>query len=168
MERLARAWIERRGAGDRFIRTWGATEVYPPEDADCIVDVVQTGETLRANGLVEVEELVRSSTRLYASPAACSDPVRRARLDELVLLLGSVLEARRRVVLEVNVSAARLESLIAAIPAMKRPTVSELFGGAGFAVKAAVPRADLAALIPRLRACGGTDILVGEVAQIVP
>ena len=167
-ERLTRRWIESQGLTARFVRSYGATEVFPPEDADLIVDNTATGATLAANGLTIVGELMRSSTRLYAHPAALEDPVRRAAVDELVLLLRSVLEARRRVMVEVNVSAGRLEEVLDVLPCMREPTISRLAGDSGFAVKAAVPRADLPGVIPRLKAAGGSDVVVTRLAQIVP
>ena len=167
-ERLTREWIAAEGLEARFVRSYGATEVFPPEDADLIVDNTATGATLAANGLVIVGELMRSSTRLYAHPATLDDPGRRAAVDELVLLLRSVLEARRRVMVEVNVSADRLDGVLAVLPCMREPTISTLAGDAGFAVKAAVPRADLPRVIPRLKASGGSDVVVTRLAQIVP
>jgi len=166
--RLTGRWIEARGLDAAFVRSYGATEVFPPEDADVIVDNTATGSTLRANGLEIVDELLRSSTRLYASPRAMDDPARRRRIEDLVLLVRSVLEARLRVMLEVNVSAERLDALLEVLPCMRRPTVSALAGGQGFAVKAAVPRADLAQVVPRLKERGGTDVVVSRLAQIVP
>jgi ATP phosphoribosyltransferase len=165
---LAARWLERRAVTARLVRSYGATEVFPPEDADCIVDNTATGATLRANGLVILADLLASSTRLYASRPAWADPRRRARIEEVALLLQSVLEARRRVMLEVNVSAADLDRLVAVLPCMREPTVSSLRGAAGFAVKVAVPREGLALLIPRIRQQGGTDIVVTEPSQIVP
>ena len=166
-ERLTRRWIEKRGLGATFIRSYGATEVFPPEDADCIVDNTATGDTLKANGLEIIDELMRSSTRLYASREAWDDPVRRAALERLVMLLHAVLEARRRVMVEVNVGVQELDAVIEVLPCMREPTISPLRGDAGYAVKAAVPRKDLASVIPEIRACGGTDIVVSELAQIV-
>lgn len=166
--RLTSRWVEEQRIDATFVRTYGATEVFPPEDADLIVDNTATGATLRANGLQIIDEVMRSSTRLYASPAALRDPAKAARIDELTLLITSVLEARRRAMVEVNVEPAALEAVIAALPCMREPTVSPLFRETGFAVKAAVPRAELAALIPTLKARGATDIVVSSVAQIVP
>lgn len=167
-ENLTRRWIAERCPQARFVRSYGATEVFPPEDADLIVDNTATGSTLEANGLRIVDELMVSSTRLYANPRALEHPERRAVVDNLVLLVRSVLEARRRVMVEVNVAAERLEALLAVLPCMRQPTVSQLAGGAGYAVKAAVPRADLPAVIPRLKAAGGEDVVVTRIAQIVP
>ncbi len=165
--RLTRRWIECRGLDATLVRSYGATEVFPPEDADVVVDNTATGATLAANGLVVIDELLRSSTRLYANPRALERPQLRARLDDLVLLLRSVLDARRRVMVEVNVSAARLGAVVEILPGMREPTISPLFGDAGFAIKAAIPRDRLAAVLPEVRARGGTDIVVTAIGQIV-
>lgn len=166
-ERLTLAWIRDRGLAATFVRSYGATEVFPPEDADCIVDLVQSGDTLRANSLEVVDLLMTSSTRLYASRAAVADRGKMEVIDRLALLLRSVLEARGRVMVEVNVCAERLEAVIAVLPCMKEPTVAALHGGAGYAVKAAVPRADLPNVIPAIKAAGGSDLVVTALAQIV-
>ncbi len=166
-ERLTRAWIEERGLDATFVRAHGATEVFPPEDADCIVDNTATGSTLRANRLHVVDEVMTSSTRFYAHPRVMEDERRRELLEPFVLLLKSVLEARRRVILEVNVGAEHLEQVVGILPAMREPTVSPLHGESGYAVKAAVPKADLPQLIPAIRAAGGADIVVSPLSQIV-
>ncbi|MCC6671110.1 MAG: ATP phosphoribosyltransferase [Planctomycetes bacterium] len=164
---LARAWIRAAGLDATLARSYGATEVFPPEDADCIVDNTASGATLRANDLEVVAVLMASTTRLYANPRAWARPERRAAIDRLALLLGSVLDARRRVMLEVNVAPERLEAVCAILPCMREPTIAPLHGDAGYAVKAAVPRADLPRLIPEIKARGGTDLVVSQLAQIV-
>ncbi|MFO8073995.1 MAG: ATP phosphoribosyltransferase [Polyangia bacterium] len=167
-ERLTRRWIEQRGIEAVFVRSYGATEVFPPEDADLIVDNAASGETLRANKLAVIDELMLSSTRLYASRAALEEPARRERLERLVVLLEAVLEARRRVMVEVNVPAELLEDVIEALPCMREPTLASLHGGLGYAVKAAVPRERLPQVIPEIKRRGGTDVVVTNLAQIVP
>jgi ATP phosphoribosyltransferase len=167
-ERLTGRWISASGLCAEFVRSYGATEVFPPEDADVIVDNSATGATLEANGLAIVDVLMRSSTRLYAHRAALDDPVRRRFIDDLVLLINSVLEARRRVMLEVNASAACLDAVVAVLPSMRQPTVARLFGDGGYAVKAAVPRELLLQIIPAVKAAGGTDVVVSVLSQIVP
>lgn len=167
-ERLTRRWIAERGMDASFVRSYGATEVFPPEDADCIVDNTSTGSTLRANDLEIVDTLMHSSTRMYASARAMDDAFKREQIEDLKLLMESVLEARRRVMLEVNVGAADLEALVAILPCMREPTISSLHRSGAYAVKAAVPRKDLPTLIPRIKAAGGTDIVVSSLAQIVP
>jgi ATP phosphoribosyltransferase len=165
---LTTNWIKERGLDAKFVRTYGATEVFPPEDADCIVDNTATGSTLRSNNLEIVDLLMRSSTRLYANPRVLDDPLKRERIEHLVLVLQAVLEARSRVMIEMNVSAKRLEELIEMLPCMREPTISSLHGNQGYAVKVAVPSEDLTALIPKIRARGGTDIIVTKPSQIVP
>jgi ATP phosphoribosyltransferase-like protein len=167
-ERLTRGWIAKQGLDASFVHSYGATEVFPPEDADVIVDISATGETLAANGLVVVDELLRSSTRLYASPEALYSPGKKAAIDGLVLSLRSVIEARDRAMVELNVSREDLDSVIAILPSMREPTIASLHGGDGLAVKAAVPRSDLPALIPLLKERGATDIAVSRLEQIVP
>jgi ATP phosphoribosyltransferase len=167
-ECLARQWIASRQLDAECVRSFGATEVFPPEDADVIVDCTATGATLRANGLVIVDTLLRSSTRLYASPGAWRQPAKRQRIEDLALLLASVLEARRRVMVEVNASADCLDRVVAVLPSMRRPTVSPLYGNGSYALKAAVPREALPRVIPALKAAGGTDVVVSTLAQIVP
>lgn len=167
-ERLAQRWIAQRGLAAEFVRSYGATEVFPPEDADVIVDNTATGATLEANGLAVVDELMRSSTRLYASPLALADSARRRRIEDLVLVLNSVLVARRRVMLEVNASADCLDAVVRVLPAMRQATVAPLFGNGGYAVKAAVPRESLPFIIPAVKAAGGTDVVVSTLTQIVP
>lgn len=167
-ERLTRRWIADRKLDASFVRSYGATEVFPPEDADLIIDNTATGSTLEANKLEVIDELMTSSTRLYANPSVLSHSARRNAVDDLVLLVNSVLEARRRVMVEVNVTAETLEAVLGVLPCMRRPTVSELAGGGGYAVKAAVPRAELPLVIPKLKTAGGADVVVTNLAQIVP
>ncbi|HTX72935.1 MAG TPA: ATP phosphoribosyltransferase [Rectinemataceae bacterium] len=167
-ENIARSWIADNAPTAQFVRSYGATEVFPPEDADVIVDNTASGATLRANGLAVVDEILASSTRLYASREAWADERKRPAMETVVLLLRAVLEARRRVMLEINVPAEKLEGLTAYLPCLRAPTVSTLQGGSAFAVKVAAPRADLAVLIPEIKRLGGEDIVVTELAQLVP
>ena len=165
--RLTSRWIEARGLDATFVRSYGATEVFPPEDADVIVDNTATGATLEANGLEIVDEVMRSSTRFYANPRALDDARHRERIEDLVLVLESVIEARRRVMLELNVDAGGLDDLVAVLPCMRRPTVSRLHGDGGYAIRVAVLRDALPTLIPLVKARGGTDLVVTAPGQIV-
>lgn len=167
-EVLTRAWIARQRFDATFVRSWGATEVLPPEDADVVVDTTASGATLAANGLEIVDELLASSTRLFASPRALDEPGKRERIETFVLLVRSVLEARGRVMLEVNVAAERLDAVCACLPCMREPTISRLHGDAGYAVRAAVKRSELPRVVPEVKRRGGTDVVVTELAQIVP
>ena len=167
-ETLTKAWIARRDLDAEFVQSFGATEVFPPEDADVIVDNTATGSTLRANDLEIVDTVITSSTRLYASPQAMENGVKRERIEDLRLLLGSVLDARRRVMVEVNAPEDRLEEVVSLLPCMREATVAPLFGNSGYAVKAAVLRDELPEIIPAIKAAGGSDVVVTSISQIVP
>ena len=167
-EGITKSWLQKNIPGARFIRSYGATEVFPPEDADLIVDNCATGGTLKANKLEIIDTVMTSSTRLYASKQAYEDPHKLESAQSLVLLLRSVLEARRRVMLEVNVSADVLESVVKILPCLRAPTLSPLEDGKAFAVRVAAPRDQLAELIPEIKRRGGTDIVVMDLCQLVP
>lgn len=165
---ITRRWIEQRGSNARLIRSYGATEVLPPEDADCIIDNTATGATLEANNLRIIDELMISTTRLYASKKAMENPEKREQIERFTLLIRSVLEARVRVMLELNVSSENLSAVIEVLPCMRTPTVAPMHNDDGFAVKAAVPREQLTQVIPLIKQRGGTDIIVTNPGQIVP
>lgn len=170
---LTKAWLARTGLDAAFLRAYGATESLPPEDADIIVDNAATGSTLRANGLEIVDSLMNSTTRLYASAAAWAQPAKRARIERLALLLRSVLEARKRLMLTFNMPTSEaLEALLAeglSLPgaSLRAPTVSPLHHGAGFAVQIAAEASKVPSLIPRIKAAGGQDIVVSSIKMLV-
>ncbi len=166
-ENLARRFLDRQKLRYEFIRTYGATEVFPPDDADLIVDNTSSGRTLRAHQLKVVEVLLESSTRLVAGRAALAVPAKRERIEELVLLFRSLLDARKRVMLEMNVPGDMLDELVALLPCMRSPTVARLFGGQGYSVKTAVYRCEVAELLPRLKRFGASDILEYEFRKVV-
>lgn len=164
---LAGEFIRSRNLDAVFIQSFGATEALPPEDADVIVDNTSTGATLRQNRLVIVDELMRSTTRFVANPATLENPSKRKRLEEMVMLLRSILQAESRVLLEMNVPGDCFEALVRDLPCMRSPTVAPLHGEAGFAVKIAVPAKEAALLIPQLVAAGARDILEYRLEKIV-
>jgi len=165
---ITKGWIEQRGFNAKLIRSYGATEVLPPEDADCIVDNTATGSTLSANALRIIDELMISTTRIYASKSAMKNNEKRRQIERFVLLIRSVLEARKRVMLELNVSKSNLESVVAVLPCMRQPTVAPMHNADGFAVKVAVLRDQLTEVIPLIKERGGSDIIVTQPEQIVP
>ncbi|MFT7678509.1 MAG: ATP phosphoribosyltransferase [Planctomycetota bacterium] len=167
-ETLARNWMSANGVQGSFLRTYGATEVFPPEDADLVIDNCASGATLRANNLLIVDEIMCSSTRLYACPKALEDPAKRERIEDFVLSLRSVVQARGRAMLDLNVSSAELDAVISALSCMREPTISGLHGQGGYAVRAAVERKALPGMIPLLKARGATDIVISRCEQIVP
>jgi len=166
-ENISRRFLEAKGVGYHFIRTYGATEAFPPHDADLIIDNTTTGRTLAEHGLVITDVLLESSTRFIADPAALAGGWVRDKINELKTLFTAVLDARKRVMLEMNVPSDRLDEIVRTLPCMRSPTVSALYRGLGYAVKAAVPREDAAKLIPQLKRLGATDILEYEFRKVV-
>ncbi len=165
---LTKRWVASNNLNAKILTTFGATEVFPPEDADLIVDNTSSGSTLRANGLEIVAELMRSTTRLFASRAAMEDQGKATRINEFVLLLQSVLHARQRVMLDLNVAHENLDAVVQRLPCLKQPTISGLNENGWYAVRAAVPRNDLNRLIPDLKTHGASGIVVTRPEQIIP
>jgi ATP phosphoribosyltransferase len=165
---LAERWLKARGYAYRILRTYGATEVFPPDDADMIIDNTSSGQTLRDNGLTVIAALLESSTRFVASRAAMADPGKRRRIEELAMLFRAVMDGRDRVMLEMNVSGDNFNGLVTGLPAMRSPTVAPLCGSDGFAVKIAVKKGEVPDLIPRLKKLGAGDIVEYDLRKVVP
>ena len=164
---LAEAWLKSSGYNYRILRTYGATEVFPPDDADMIIDNTSSGQTLKDNGLKIIGTLLESSTRFVASRSAVADAEKKSRIGELAMLFRAVLEGRDRVMLEMNIPKEHFESL-SSLPAMRSPTVSPLFGDDGFAVKIAVRKSEVPDIIPRLKKLGVLDIVEYDLRKVVP
>jgi ATP phosphoribosyltransferase len=147
--------------------SYGATEAKVPEIADAVVDMTETGSALRAAGLKIIETLLVSHTELIANPAAAADPTKRHAMEQIFTLLQGTLEARGKVLVKLNVSAEQLDAVLAVLPSMRSPTISELSGGGAFAVEAVVAKSDINTLIPALSDHGATDILEIPLSKIV-
>lgn len=165
---LCSNFLSDQGVNFTFLRSYGATEVFPPEDADVVVDNTSTGSTLAANRLKIIGTVMRSSTCFIANKAALADPIKKERIDNLALLFRSVLEGRSRILLEMNCDDNRLEELVEALPSMKSPTIAKLYRQSGFSVKAAVRKEDVKDLIPQLIQAGATDILEMPIRKVIP
>ncbi|MDR0722138.1 MAG: ATP phosphoribosyltransferase [Treponema sp.] len=165
---LAERWLQASGYQYRILRTYGATEVFPPDDADMIIDNTASGQTLKDNGLRIIATLLESSTRFVASIAAMADEVKRNRIEELAMLFKAVLDGRERVMLEMNVSKSQFAALVTGLPSMRSPTVAPLYGDAGYAVKIAVKKSDVPGMVPRLKRLGATDIVEYDLRKVVP
>lgn len=155
------------GIDVRVSWSYGATEAKVPEIVDAIVDVTETGSTLRAHGLKIIESLLTSNPVLIANRAAAADPAKRTAMQDIVTLLRGALEAEGRVLIKLNVAADRLDDVVRVIPSMKAPTVSPLSDG-GFAIEAVADKRGVNRLIPELKAAGATDILELPISKIVP
>ena len=164
---IAKRWLEKSGFRYRILRTYGATEVFPPDDADMIIDNTSSGQTLRDNGLSIIDTLLESSTRFAASRAAMADNEKRRRIEELVMLFRAALDGRDRVMLEMNIPKDCFEAVAAGLPAMRSPTVAPLYGGEGYAVKIAVKKHEVPDIIPRLKKLGALDIVEYDLRKVV-
>ncbi len=166
--RLTARFLSAQGVEADVRLSYGATEAKIPEIADAVVEITETGRALRAAGLRVVATVLTSSTELIANPAAHADDTKRHAMGQLHTLLQGALVARQRVLVKLNVGAADLDRVIAVLPAMKAPTVSQLFGGDDFAVEAVVPKREINILIPELKDLGASDIIELPIAKIVP
>ncbi len=166
-EQLACSYLEEQSYAYRLVRTFGATEVFPPDDADMIVDNTATGRTISDNGLRITATLLRSSTCFIANKRAMDDHDKREKIMEMATLFSSVIEARKRVLIEMNVSSSIFERVINALPSMQSPTVSTLYGNNGFSVKIAVLKTEASSVITLLKRLGATDILEYDMRKVI-
>ncbi|HZW55712.1 MAG TPA: ATP phosphoribosyltransferase [Nitrososphaerales archaeon] len=147
--------------------SFGATEAKPPEDADAIMDVVETGTTLEQNGLVPIETLLKSTARLIASPSALKDGEKREKVLDIMSMLKGTVEGSKKLHIFVNVRKENLQKLIDALPALKKPTVSELSDKDWYSVNTIIDRDYLIKAIPKLRKLS-QGLVVHEPRQILP
>ena len=165
---LTRAYFDNLGIPVRIFLSYGATEAKVPEIVDAIVDLTETGSTLRRHGMEIIDVLLESRTHLIANKASWDDPAKRAAIEELRILLQGAVDARGKVLVKLNVQEASLQEVIDLLPAMRAPTVSELAEKGFFAVETIVPKATINTLIPKLKALGAEDIIEIPVSKIVP
>jgi len=164
---LTRRYLEKHGVRADVSLSYGATEAKVPDIADCVVEITETGRALRAAGLKIVETLLISHTELIANPVAAADSDKRHAMEQLLTLLQGALEARGKVLVKLNVAAEQLPDVIELLPTLRSPTVSELFGGGGYAVETVVPKSEINVLIPALKDRGAMDIIELALSKIV-
>jgi ATP phosphoribosyltransferase len=164
---LTRRYLESHGVNAEVSLSYGATEAKVPDIADCVVEITETGRALRAAGLKIVETLLVSHTELIANPTSAKDPEKNHAIKQLLTLLQGALEARGKVLVKLNVSAEQLPGVIEVLPSLRSPTVSELFGGGGYAVETVVPKSEINVLIPALKDRGAMDIIELSLSKIV-
>lgn len=160
-------FFEALGIPVRVVWSFGATEAKVPEIVDAIVDVTETGSTLRAHGMKIIETLLESEPVLVANREAAADPVKRAAMDDVTTLLLGALRAEGRVLIKLNVGEPELAAVLEVVPSMKAPTVSPLSEG-GYAIETVVEKRTVNTLIPQLKSAGATDILELAISKIVP
>jgi ATP phosphoribosyltransferase len=164
---LTKRFFAEKGIEADIRLSYGATEAKVPDIVDCIVDITETGNAIRAAGLKIIDTILVSYTELIANPASFADPTKAHAMRQLQTLLQGVLEARGRVLVKLNIPADRLNAVIDILPSMKSPTVNELFGGAGYAVESVVEKRKINVLIPALSDAGATDIIELPISKIV-
>jgi len=165
---LTKKFFESLGIPVQLFHSFGASEAKVPDLMDVVVDLTETGATLRQNGLKIIGQIMESYTVIIANKASWEDPLKRREIEEITTLLFGVIEARHKVLLTMNVPSRSLERVVAALPAMKKPTVSRLHEIDYYSIQTVVPKSAVNRLIPQLKACGAEDILEIPIAKIVP
>ncbi|MQY02397.1 ATP phosphoribosyltransferase [Actinomadura macrotermitis] len=164
---MTERFLERHGVKARVVPSYGATEAKVPDIVDVIVDLTETGSSLRKNGLRILDTLLTSYTELVANRAAYEDPAKRAAMEDVALLLQGAIRARGNVLLKLNVAQENLQAVLDIMPAMSSPTVTSLAGGQSNAVESVVAKRGVNTLIPALKQAGAHDILEIPISKIV-
>ena len=167
MPETTRRYLEEHGVKAKVFTSHGATEAKIPDIVDAIVDLTETGSSLRKAGLKVIATLLTSRTELIANRESYEDPAKRAAMDDIVVLIQGALRARGHVLLKLNVPKERLEAVIAELPAMASPTVMALAHSDMQALETVVPKKGVNTLIPALKAAGARDILELPISKIV-
>ncbi len=163
---LTKRYFAARGVDADVRLSYGASEAKIPDIADCVVDITETGRALRAAGLRVIDTILTSYTEVVANPTSFADPEKRRAMDQLMTLLNGALEARGKVLLKVNVSAADKQAVLAVLPSAKSPTVNHLANG-DFAIESVVAKSGINVIIPALKDAGATDLLEIPISKIV-
>src|SRR3989344_2104427 len=166
-ENISKKFLKENGIDYIFIKSFGATEVFIPEDADMMIDNTSTGRTIKEHKLKIVSELLKSSTRMIANKNTLKDPFKKKKIDDMLTVMKSVINAREWTFIEMNVPENALEKSLKGLPSMKSPTVTKLNGNQGYSVKIAVKKDEVRELIPKLKEKGASDILVFDLQKVI-
>jgi ATP phosphoribosyltransferase len=164
---VTKRWLAERGVSSKVEFSWGATEAKLPELADAIVEVTETGSSLRANKLRVVETVLESTTQFIANLDSWQDPVKRRRIEDIVMLLQGAIAALDRVGLMLNVRVADLDAVLAVLPALRNPTISHLSDEGWLAVNTILEERVVRHIIPRLKEAGAEGIVEFPLNKIV-
>ncbi|OQX35560.1 MAG: ATP phosphoribosyltransferase [Candidatus Sedimenticola endophacoides] len=165
---FTRRYLAQRGIEAEVEFSWGATEAKVVEGlVDAVVEITETGSTIRAHGLRIVCDILHTETRLIANRQAMQDPFKRRKIEQIATLLQSALRARKKVALKMNVPAGNLEQVVALLPSLHAPTVNHLFDKEWLAVETVVDSGQVRDLIPSLQAAGAEGILEYELRKMV-
>ena len=164
---VTKSYFEKKGVNVKVEFSWGATEVKPPMLADAIVEVTETGSSLKANRLTIIDTVMESETHLIASQAAALDPWKRQKIESIALMLRAAIDAQAQVGLMLNVQRQHLQKVIEVLPALNSPTISELSNPAYVAVNTILEETTVRDVIPRLKAAGATGIVEYPLNKVV-
>ncbi len=164
---LTRRWLASHGVTANVEFSWGATEVKPPRLADAIVEVTETGSSLRANNLRIVTDILQSTTRFIANEQAYADPWKRQKMDDLVLMLRGAMAAEGKVGLMMNVRTADLPAVVKILPALQKPTVSSLSDPEWVAVNTILDEDVVRHIVPQLKQAGARGIVEYPLNKII-
>ena len=164
---LTKRWLASHGVTAQVEFSWGATEVKPPRLADAIVEVTETGSSLKANNLRIVCDILQSTTRFIANGAAVKDPWKRQKMDDLILMLKGAMAAEGKVGLMMNVRRDKLESVLMILPALQTPTISSLSDPSWVDVNTILEETEVRRIIPRLKAAGASGIVEYGINKII-
>jgi ATP phosphoribosyltransferase len=164
---LTTQFLAKHGVTANVEFSWGATEVKPPKLADAIVEVTETGSSLKANKLRIVAEVLQSTTRFIANHDAYKDDWKRQKIDDIVLMLRATMAAEGKVGLMMNVPKAKLDEVIALLPALQNPTISGLSNDQWYAVSTIIDESTVRKLVPQLKASGACGIVEYPISKII-
>jgi ATP phosphoribosyltransferase len=164
---LTTRWLQQHGVTARVEFSWGATEVKPPRLADAIVEVTETGNSLKANHLRIVAEVLQSTTRLIANRRAYADPWKRQKLDDIALMLRGAMAAEGKVGLMMNVPREKLDEVLTVLPALQKPTISGLADPQWVDVNTVLDESVVRQIIPRLKAAGARGIVEYPLSKVI-
>src|SRR5438552_175863 len=164
---LTRRWLAQHGVTAQVEFSWGATEVKPPRLADAIVEVTETGSSLRANNLRIVAELLQSTTRFISNERAYADPWKKQKMDDLILMLQGAMAAEGKVGLMMNVRRADLPAVLKILPALQTPTISSLSDAEWVAVNTIIDENTVRHIVPQLKGAGARGIVEYPLNKII-
>jgi ATP phosphoribosyltransferase len=164
---VTKSYFEKKGVNVKVEFSWGATEVKPPMLADAIVEVTETGSSLKANRLTIIDTVMESETHLIASQAAAADPWKRQKIESIALMLRAAIDAQAQVGLMLNVERQHLQKVIQVLPALNSPTISDLSDPAWVAVNTILEESSVREVVPRLKAAGATGIVEYPLNKVV-
>ena len=164
---VTRRYFEQKGVNVKVEFSWGATEVKPPMLADAIVEVTETGSSLRANRLAIIDTVMESETHLIASRKVCEDPWKRRKLDSIALMLRAAIDAQSQVGLMLNVRRVNLERVLSVLPALNSPTISEQSNPEWAAVNTILEESAVREVVPCLKEAGATGIVEYPLNKVV-